>query len=327
MLLDKDFIQPKSQNPQAIGRLDGVSFTRQEYQYLLDRDPMKYKIIKAWVDERLMPYTKRKKPNIKAHLYKLKGCAEEDLAFYVGTEDIKYAMMENNIPFHDYGHGEKAYCYNVTNAFINMYATYVRIPFGPESDRSFDGAFADYIGSCFAKGFEDFKKEYWDFKHGRTNMTEFLKSISFVEEPPAHGLSYKTLENLMKTYEGSDVFQQDAQTELTGVIRAEWLKENEAINPRTHIRKVKELYLSLVKDKEYIDSLPTKKLTLNHAVLRIMHQDYIENCVSQGICALGFYPWDERRVKNGSRDTKLCPNCEKTVAWDIDTCPECGGPV
>jgi hypothetical protein len=85
-----------------IGFIDDVPFYRSEYEYLLELDEIKYEEIKQWVDSRLMPYMTRESINEAHSSYRLKHIAENELNFYVSNGDIKYALLENSVPFKSY---------------------------------------------------------------------------------------------------------------------------------------------------------------------------------------------------------------------------------
>jgi len=103
MIIDRDFHFTGLKNElDDIGFIDGVPFYRSEYKHLLELNEKDYEQIKNWVDSRLMPYMTRKSINESYSSYGLKHIAENELDFYVSNGDIKYALLENDVPFKAY---------------------------------------------------------------------------------------------------------------------------------------------------------------------------------------------------------------------------------
>ena len=109
MKLTKSFTLTRCQSVQSeqgyntnIGFMDNVPFYQNEYEFLLERHPDDYQKIKEWVERELMPYMTKKMINGGPTSYSLKYEAEKDLHFYVCNSDIKFALLEKNVPFKSY---------------------------------------------------------------------------------------------------------------------------------------------------------------------------------------------------------------------------------
>ena len=102
MKLNRTFTPPKRPDWFSIGFIDNVPFHQGEYDRLLEIDIEDYERIKEWVDTKLMPYMTCKSFNEDINSYNLKRIAEIELGFYVCNGDIKYILLENNVPFKAY---------------------------------------------------------------------------------------------------------------------------------------------------------------------------------------------------------------------------------
>lgn len=101
MILSRNFVPVKGNSrwPKIGGHIDGVPFFQKEYEHLLGQSIEKFEVIKEWVDTELMPHMTRHSINENYTSYNLKHTAEKELGFYVCNSDIKYALLENDVPF------------------------------------------------------------------------------------------------------------------------------------------------------------------------------------------------------------------------------------
>jgi len=87
-----------------IGYIEGMPFSVNDYEFLLERKQEDYDKIEDWFKAQFVPYLTRKSFNEYITSYGIKHIAERELGFYVCNADIKLLTLENGVEYKKYPH-------------------------------------------------------------------------------------------------------------------------------------------------------------------------------------------------------------------------------